>query len=697
MIRRILIANRGEIACRIAATASRMGIGTVAVYSDADRRARHVRSADAACRIGPAPAAESYLHVDRLLAALAESGADAVHPGYGFLAENAEFARAVTEAGAVFIGPPPEVMRRVGDKRAARRHMRAAGIPVVPGAEAIDSPQQLAAAAESLGYPLMVKAAAGGGGRGMRRVDTPEALAEAFATCRREALAAFGDGRLLVERCIEAARHVEVQVLAGTDGDGGDRVLHLFERDCSLQRRHQKVIEEAPAPERVEGLCQAAIAAAASVGYRGAGTVEFLVDPATGRFHFLEMNARLQVEHPVTEAITGLDLVEWQIRIAAGEPLSLQQHALRPDGHAIEARLCAEDPARDFLPSPGRLAALRLPAIRPGLRVDTGVGGGDSIPPDYDPLIAKVIAHGRDRAAARQLLAAALAECRVDGIATNVEFLRALVDSPEFRSGRVHTGLVAEQFAAGALAPPPAPAGVVAATALAASRAESERWRDRRRQFLRHDSPYSLADGWRLGEPAARVQALVSAAGHHLARLQPAAGGPVDPAGDAAWVASLAGREGAWRLRPLGPGRIRVQAEGGKPEEIRVEAGAPGSWWASLGPGRWLFRVPAPGGDSAARAAGSGDAFRAPLPGRVAGCHVEPGQRVGAGAALVTVEAMKTEHVLRAPVAGRVTEILARTGSTVRAGEQLLAFAADADEGSGSPGAERSGVEDRDG
>ena len=368
MIRKILVANRGEIACRVFRTARRMGIRTVAVFSDADRNALHARSADEAFRIGPAPAADSYLNVDPLLQALAASGADAVHPGYGFLAENPKFAEAVATAGATFIGPPPAAMRAVGDKRAARRLMRDAGLPVVPGAEDVNDLESLRRAAEEMGYPLMVKAAAGGGGRGMRRVESAADLDTAFETCQREARAAFGDGRLLAESFIDFSRHIEVQIFA----DSHRNFVHCFERDCSAQRRHQKILEEAPAPNLEPGLARrmrnAAIAAARAVGYVGAGTVEFLVPAAGDSFYFLEMNARLQVEHPVTEAITGLDLVEWQIRVAAKEPLPAEQEALTAVGHAIEARFCAEDPANAFMPSPGYLRRLHFPQADDGLR-----------------------------------------------------------------------------------------------------------------------------------------------------------------------------------------------------------------------------------------------------------------------------------------------------------------------------------------
>ena len=408
MIRRLLVANRGEIACRIFRTARRLGIKCVAVHSAADENAEHVRQADESWYLGPAPAAESYLNMDRILQ-LAERSIDAIHPGYGFLSENPEFATRVIEAGITFVGPPPDAMRAVGDKRTARLRMKKISIPVVPGEEKVRTVAEFRTAARRIGYPVLVKAAAGGGGRGMRRVDTPDELSSALHAARHEAKAAFGDGRLLLEHCVESARHIEVQIFA--DSQGG--IVHLFERDCSLQRRHQKIIEEAPAPGLDEDLTlqlrEAALRVAREVGYVGAGTVEFLV-PRDGPdpFYFLEMNARLQVEHTVTEEITGEDLVEWQLRVAAGETLPRTQEELAVTGHAIQARLCAEDPSDDFRPSPKPLRRLVLPEPGPGLRIDSGVVEGSAIPPDYDSLVAKIVASGPNRDAARARLYRAL-------------------------------------------------------------------------------------------------------------------------------------------------------------------------------------------------------------------------------------------------------------------------------------------------
>lgn len=440
----VLIANRGEIACRVAATCRRLGLPSVAVYSDADAGALHAAAADRAERIGPAAPRESYLNIEAILAAARRSGARSVHPGYGFLSENADFAAACEAAGLVFIGPPAGAIRAMGGKAAAKAVARRAGVPAVPGYDGEDqSDERLAAEAEAIGYPVMIKAVAGGGGRGMRRVAGAGDFAAALEGARREA-AAFGDTRLLLEKLVSRARHIEVQVFADAHG----HVVHLGERDCSLQRRNQKLIEESPAPGMTaalrEELGRRAVALTRAVGYRGAGTVEFVADAgalAADRIWFIEMNTRLQVEHPVTEMVTGLDLVEWQLRVAAGEPLPLRQEEIRLEGHAVEARLCAEDPARNFLPSPGTLAALALPEPGGGLRVDAGIRAGDKVTPFYDPMLAKVIVHAPDRAAALAGLAAALRRARVEGIRWNAGFLADLLDTPEMREAAIDTGL----------------------------------------------------------------------------------------------------------------------------------------------------------------------------------------------------------------------------------------------------------------
>ena len=678
MIRKILVANRGEIACRVFRTARQMGIRTVAVFSDADQDALHVRSADEAFRIGSAPAADSYLHIDSLLQALATSGADAVHPGYGFLAENPAFAEAIANAGATFIGPPPAAMRAVGDKRAARCLMRDAGLPVVPGAEDVNDPDSLRRAAEMTGYPLMVKAAAGGGGRGMRKVEFAEDLDAAYETCQREARATFGDGRLLVERCIEFARHIEVQIFADSLGN----FVHLFERDCSAQRRHQKILEEAPAPDLEPGFARqirdAAVAAARAVGYVGAGTVEFLVPAAGDGFYFLEMNARLQVEHPVTEAITGLDLVEWQIRVAAKEPLPAAQSATRAAGHAIEARFCAEDPANAFMPAPGYLHRLDLPQLDNRLRIDSGVESGDRIPPEYDSMIAKIIAHGRDRQEAIAGLLRALSGIRTSGPPTNLEFLLALTGSEEFRSGTVDTGLVERMLQEGRLsAPPPTPEAIIA-TAVSAHLGEASRWRRVRHQRFGGHSPFSSDDSWRLGGASEQVQSLRWGNQEHTVRLRPM---PSGTANGNAWFASLDGATESRIARPAGRGRIRVATEGGSGWVlIRTEADESDSaaWWTMHDFGRWRFTLP-PIADGGEASMDGEHAFRAPLPGHILQHHVRVGDLVNTGDALVTVEAMKTEHTIRAPAEGRIIALHGEIGGAVEEGEELLAFEALAD------------------
>ncbi|NPA26646.1 MAG: acetyl-CoA carboxylase biotin carboxylase subunit [Chloroflexi bacterium] len=466
-IRKLLIANRGEIARRIVRAAQEMGIRTVAVYSDADATAPHVLEADEAVRIGPPPVNESYLRIDAILAAAQATDADAIHPGYGFLAENANFARAVRQAGRIFVGPPPEAIEAMGDKAAARRLMQAAGVPVVPGYQGPDDDASLRQAAASLGYPVLLKAAAGGGGKGMRIVQTPEELAEAAAAARREAEHAFGDPRLILEKYIPRARHVEVQILADSHG----QILHLYERECSVQRRYQKIIEETPSPfvdeELRQRMTQAARKAAQAVGYVNAGTVEFIVDPRDRSFYFLEMNTRLQVEHPITEALLGLDLVQWQLRIAAGEKLPWQQPDLQPRGHAIEARVYAEDPATGFLPSTGQLLAVHEPQ-RPGVRVDSGVRAGLEVTAYYDPLLAKIIAWAETREQALARLRTALRQTSYLGVVTNIPFLLDVLAHPDFRAGQYFTRWVDE-----ALMPwsPEAaeelPAEVLAALALA--------------------------------------------------------------------------------------------------------------------------------------------------------------------------------------------------------------------------------------
>jgi acetyl-CoA carboxylase biotin carboxylase subunit len=491
--RKVLIANRGEIAVRVARTCRAMGVRTVAVYSEADRDALHVREADEALPIGPAEAARSYLDVERVVAAARQAGAEAVHPGYGFLSENGDFAEAVARAGLVFVGPPAEVHRRMGDKQAARRLMAGAGVPVVPGYDGDDqSDGALLAAGERVGWPVLVKPSRGGGGKGMRVVGRAGDLASALAASRREARAAFGDDRVVLERFVERPRHVEVQVL----GDAHGALVHLFERECSIQRRHQKIVEETPSPALDPALrarlCATGLAAARAAGYVNAGTVEFVLAP-NGEFYFLEMNTRLQVEHAVTEAVTGLDLVRLQLEVAAGGPLPFAQDAVAARGHALECRIYAEDPDRDDLPSPGRVLHLSAPA-GPGVRFDSGVEAGSEVTVHYDPLLAKLVTWGAGRAESIERMADALARTVVLGITTNHRRLRAIVEHPAFRGGDLHTGFVDEHLAAASPDPCP-PAEAVAAAAAALHRAPSS---PNGRPPGAAD-PWSSLGAWRLG------------------------------------------------------------------------------------------------------------------------------------------------------------------------------------------------------
>jgi len=501
MFSKILIANRGEIAARIIRACRELGVAAVAIYSEADRQALHVRLADEALPVGPSPAPESYLSIEKIIEAARRSGAQAVHPGYGFLSENADFARAVEEAGLVFIGPPPEAILAMGDKAQARALMQAAGVPVVPGYQGEDGEQDLVAAAGELGYPLLVKAAAGGGGKGMRVAREPSELPEALAAARREALRAFGSGRLILERYIPRARHIEVQVLA----DAAENVLHLFERECSIQRRHQKIIEESPSPLLDENLRrqmgQAAVAAARAAGYRNAGTVEFILDPETRAFYFLEMNTRLQVEHPVTELVTGLDLVQWQIRIAAGERLPFGQDDLALRGHALECRLYAEDPTNGFLPASGKILRFIHPS-GPGVRVDAGVSSGDEITLFYDPLIAKIITYGENRPAAIHRMQTALREAVLLGVPTNWRFLQDVLSDPEFLRGEFHTTWVEQRYPSWEPPDCPLPPEVLIAAALTqyAPQAGGEAAGATGSPGSDPYSPWSGSSGFRLGE-----------------------------------------------------------------------------------------------------------------------------------------------------------------------------------------------------
>ncbi|MGI5425996.1 biotin carboxylase N-terminal domain-containing protein [Streptomyces sp. CA-179760] len=631
MFETVLVANRGEIAVRVIRTLRSMGVRSVAVFSDADADARHVREADTAVRIGPAPASESYLSAERLLEAAARTGAQAVHPGYGFLAENAAFARSCAEAGLVFIGPPADAISLMGDKIRAKETVQAAGVPVVPGGRDPD----LAEAARELGAPVLLKPSAGGGGKGMRLVRDLTRLEEEIASARREARASFGDDTLLVERWIDRPRHIEIQVLA----DGQGNVVHLGERECSLQRRHQKIIEEAPSvlldEETRSAMGEAAVQAARSCGYRGAGTVEFIVnggDPSS--YYFMEMNTRLQVEHPVTELITGLDLVEWQLRVAAGEPLGFAQQDVRLTGHAVEARICAEDPARGFLPSGGTVLRLREPQ-GDGVRTDSGLTEGTEVGSLYDPMLSKVIAYGPDRATALRKLRSALAETVTLGVQTNAGFLRRLLAHPAVIAGDLDTGLVEREVEG--LIPSDVPEEVyeaAAAVRLEALKPRAGGWTD----------PFSVPSGWRLGgEPKPPA--------FHL-RVQEEL--EYTPRGTAA----------------VTDHHVSVTLDG-----VRHTFHRAADWLARDGDA-WHVRDHDPVAASLNRAAHAGaDSLTAPMPGTVTVVKVAVGDEVTAGQSLLVVEAMKMEHVISAPHAGKVTELDVAPGSTV-AMDQVLAVIA---------------------
>jgi acetyl-CoA/propionyl-CoA carboxylase biotin carboxyl carrier protein len=648
----VLVANRGEIAVRVVRTLRAMGIRSVAVYSEADAGARHVREADVAVPIGPAPATQSYLSVERVLDATVRTGAQAVHPGYGFLSENVDFARACEKAGIVFIGPPVAAIEAMGDKIRAKQTVTAAGVPVVPGRTEPGMPDdEVAAAAVEVGFPVLLKPSAGGGGKGMRVVRSAGELPDAIAAARREARGSFGDDTLLVERYIGAARHVEVQVL----GDAHGTVVHLGERECSLQRRHQKVVEEAPSPllddAQRAAMGTAAVEAARAVGYTGAGTVEFIVDAERpSDFFFLEMNTRLQVEHPVTEMVTGLDLVELQVRVAAGERLPLTQDDVRLTGHAIEARLYAEDPARGFLPQTGTVLGLREPT-GPGVRVDSSLAVGSVVGTDYDPMLAKVVAHGPDRETARARLVGALGHTAVLGVPTNTAFLRALLTDPDVVAGRLDTGLI-ERRGEALTAAEPVPPAVYAAAALAllveAEPAGSvvDRW--------------DVPDGWRLGEPAWTVRRLQAPGGEPVTvRVRGRSTAAEVRVGDDDPVPASAVRDGD---------RLSVTLDGVTSRYAVVHAG--GQVWLAADGQVIALREHERLHAAAEGAAGDG-AVTAPMPGTVTLVQAAVGDRVDAGAPLLVVEAMKMEHVLTAPLAGTVTELGVTAGQQVRLDERV--------------------------
>jgi 3-methylcrotonyl-CoA carboxylase alpha subunit len=654
----ILIANRGEIACRVIRTARRLGIRTVAVYSDADAGALHVAMADEARRLGPAPARESYLRIEAIIEAARASGAEAIHPGYGFLSENAEFAEACAAAGLTFIGPPPSAIRAMGSKSAAKALMEKAGVPLVPGYHGEDqSAATLRREADRIGYPLLIKASAGGGGKGMKVVENAAGLEEALALAKGEARSAFGDDHVLLERYLTRPRHIEIQVFADSQGN----TVHLFERDCSIQRRHQKVVEEAPAPgmdpARREAMGRAACDAARAIGYVGAGTVEFIAEGDS--FAFMEMNTRLQVEHPVTEAITGQDLVEWQLRVAAGQNLPLRQDELRIGGHAIEVRLYAEDPSRDFAPSTGRVEHLRFPAGMEGIRIDTGVREGDAVTIHYDPMIAKIIAQGPDRGAALRRLACALAATEISGPATNLPLLRAILAQPDFRAGALDTGFIG-RHAEGLLAPPAPAPGAALAAAIAALLAE-EAARPAADPADPH-SPWGTALAWRLNGDGYQDFTLQDGEATHRLRahLRPD-GLRLDLPDGPSEVSALPLPDGHFALGIDGrslPARVLRRDD-------RLTVLLNGSAHA--------LRLVDPLAPAGTEGPASGRIL-APMPGKVLEVLAAPGQPVTRGAVLLVIEAMKVQMRITAPADGVVGAVRCSPGDLVEDGAELVSM-----------------------
>ena len=665
MFKKILIANRGEIACRVAATARRMGVQTVAVYSDADANAKHVAACDEAVHLGGSAPRDSYLRWEKIIAAAQATGAQAIHPGYGFLSENEEFAQACAKVGLVFIGPPASAIQAMGLKAESKQLMEKAGVPLVPGYHgAGQDPAMLKAEADRIGYPVLIKASAGGGGKGMRAVDRTEDFDAALASCKREAINSFGDDAVLVEKYVLRPRHIEIQVFGDTHGN----CVYLFERDCSVQRRHQKVLEEAPAPGMTEALRkqmgEAAVAAAKAVNYVGAGTVEFIVEqpggydnPEAMKFFFMEMNTRLQVEHPVTEAITGLDLVEWQLRVAFGEPLPLKQEELRINGHAIEARICAENPDNNFLPATGTLHVYRKPACTAferadgGARVDDGVREGDTISPFYDSMIAKLIVHGDTREQALARMDEALAQTRIVGLATNVQFLRHVVRSPSFAKAQLDTALIPREeavlFKQEPVGLPLAAAAAVAQTLL-------------QEQALAVDDPLGRRDGWRSHGVTERGFAFEFHGEPATAKLTYLHDGALRlSVGDQAGVLSFSGSPDAMDLQFAGQ-RVRAGTHVlGEMVHVFTPRGA-----------TQILEIDllAHAGEGHAE----GGRLTAPMPGKVVSFAVKAGDKVTKGQALAVMEAMKMEHTIAAPADGTVAELLYAPGDQVAEGAELL-------------------------
>jgi 3-methylcrotonyl-CoA carboxylase alpha subunit len=663
MFDKILIANRGEIACRVIATCRRLGVATVAVYSEADAAARHVRLADQALCVGPAAARDSYLRIAAIIDAARRCGAQAIHPGYGFLSENPQFAQACAAAGLTFIGPPVAAMRAMSSKASAKDLMQRCGVPLLPGYHGEDQDAaRLHSEAERIGYPVLIKATAGGGGKGMRVVDSAADFDERLASCQREARASFNDARVLLEKYLQHPRHIEVQIFGDNDG----QIVHLYERDCSAQRRHQKVLEEAPAPHlpdaQRDGMTRAACDAASAVGYTGAGTVEFLLEPGGG-FYFMEMNTRIQVEHPVTEMITGLDLVEWQLRVAAGEPLPLSQRQIAMHGHAIEVRLYAEIPEAGFLPSSGTLRRFELPPATAALRIETGMETGDQVGIDYDPMLAKLIVHAGTRPEAVAALRSALAAVRIAGVGNNVMFLRRLAASEAFARARLDVGFIERErtLVAGASKPPDA--SVLAAAAL---------WTIARERPAAA-SAWNAGDGWRLNGLLTRTLEFESGSGPEASLAAVSVHYRAD-----GMQLRIGEHSAAALLRDEGHERFYLQygAEG-VPVQIEQDAG---QLRIVIGADEYRLRRRDP-----LRA--SADAYvaeaslAAPMPGRVIAQLVAAGSAVAKGAPLLILEAMKMEHTICAPANGTVHGYRAAVGEQVREGWDLIEFEAD----SGSP------------
>lgn len=656
MFHSILIANRGEIACRIMRTCQRMGIRSVAIYSDPDRDALHVSLADDTLPIGGATATESYLNIPTILDAAKKFGVDAIHPGYGFLSENAEFAEACAQAGIIFIGPPPAAIRAMGSKSAAKALMEKAGVPILPGyhGDGQDT-ETLRDAANDIGYPILIKPSAGGGGRGMRMVENPVELDEAIEGAKREAMSSFGDDHLLIEKYLTAPRHIEVQVFADRSGN----IVHLFERDCSVQRRHQKIIEEAPAPylgdDQRRAIAAAAVKATGTVAYEGAGTVEFLLDES-GRFYFMEMNTRLQVEHPVTELITGEDLVEWQIRVAAGENLPKRQDQIAIQGHAMEARLYAEDPAQNFIPSIGKIDYLRLPVDDHGIRIDSGVREGDEISPFYDPMIAKIIAHEDSRDDALKTLHSAISGIRVAGITTNSDFLSRLLAHQEFQRGGINTSFLDQQGESIAASDQREMGNQLALAAFSVSRHRANSAMGGPDAL----SPWRTARGWRANAPPIETIELLD--------------------GETRFNIVISGN-----TITLLKNSVQFQVRDGKDGELTAMVGETEISGSVVIFGNavtvfhddetarfHLFDVLA---DAETHADDMGDEIpMAPMPGVVVAVLVEPGAQIAKGDPLMVIEAMKVEHTIRAAVDGLIETVFYQQGDTVDERAQLIAF-----------------------